>query len=114
MGSLILLFSVTLSVILAASFREVRHRNSKMLEHYVQTYSLEQQTGMNAPEQQTGMNAPEQQTAGMSAGQQVYDLRTADRDGSWNRLPTEYTWHKPVHESDRKYRGSAGSWQAPD
>ena len=35
MGSLILLFSVTLSVILAASFREVRHRNSKMLEHYV-------------------------------------------------------------------------------
>ena len=41
MGSLILLFSVTLSVILAASFREVRHRNSKMLEHYVQTYSLE-------------------------------------------------------------------------
>ena len=40
MGSLILLFSVTLSVILAASFREVRHRNSKMLEHYVQTYSL--------------------------------------------------------------------------
>ena len=66
MGSLILLFSVTLSVILAASFREVRHRNSKMLEHYVQTYSLEQQTGMDAPEQQTGMNAPEQQT-GMSA-----------------------------------------------
>ena len=38
MGSLILLFSVTLSVILAASFREVRHRNSKMLEHYVQTW----------------------------------------------------------------------------
>ena len=59
MGSLILLFSVTLSVILAASFREVRHRNSKMLEHYVQTYSLEQQTGMNAPEQQpAGQNTP--------------------------------------------------------
>ena len=79
MGSLILLFSVTLSVILAASFREVRHRNSKMLEHYVQTYSLEQQTGMNAPEQQPGMDASDQQTAGQNT-------------------PA----HKPVHESDRQ------------
>lgn len=39
MGSLILLFAVTLAVILFASFREVRKKNLDMLERYAQTYS---------------------------------------------------------------------------
>ena len=115
MGSLILLFSVTLSVILAASFREVRHRNSKMLEHYVQTYSLEQQTGMNAPEQQTGMSALEQQTemnaleqqpgmsaleqqTGMNAPEQQPGMNAPEQQPAGQNTPV----HKPVHESDRQ------------
>ena len=106
MGSLILLFSVTLSVILAASFREVRHRNSKMLEHYVQTYSLEQQTGMNAPEQQTGMSALEQQTemnaleqqTGMNAPEEQTGMDASDQQTAGQNIPA----HKPVHESDRQ------------
>lgn len=52
MGSLILLFAVTLSVIMFASYREIRQKNSEMLERYVELYSLEQQTGNGeAPEQ---------------------------------------------------------------
>ena len=106
MGSLILLFSVTLSVILAASFREVRHRNSKMLEHYVQTYSLEQQTGMNAPEQQTGMSALEQQTemnaleqqTGMNAPEEQTGMDASDQQTAGQNIPA----HKPVHESVRQ------------
>ncbi len=42
MGSLILLFAVTLAVILAASFRDVRQKNQHMLERYVEMYSLDQ------------------------------------------------------------------------
>lgn len=45
MGSLILLFAVSLSVIMFASYREIRQKNSEMLERYVELYSLEQQTG---------------------------------------------------------------------
>ena len=106
MGSLILLFSVTLSVILAASFREVRHRNSKMLEHYVQTYSLDQQTEMYASEQQPGMNAPEQQP-GMSALEQQIEMYAPEEqtgmDASDQQTAGQNTpVHKPVHESDRQ------------
>ena len=42
MGSLVLLFVVTLSVILFASFREVRQKNLDNLERFVDLYSLEQ------------------------------------------------------------------------
>ena len=48
MGSLILLFVVTLSVILLASYREIRQRDARMLEHYVETYRPRQ-----VPEGQT-------------------------------------------------------------
>lgn len=41
-GSLILLFTVTLSVILLASFGEIRHKNVEMLERYVAEYSLDE------------------------------------------------------------------------
>ncbi len=43
MGSLILLFSITLTVILLVSFREVRQKNTDMLNRYAEMYSLEQQ-----------------------------------------------------------------------
>lgn len=38
MGSLVLLFAVTLSVILIASYHEVRQRNADMLAHYAEQY----------------------------------------------------------------------------
>ncbi len=41
MGSLILLFGVTLGVILTASFHEVRQKNADMLERFVEMYSLD-------------------------------------------------------------------------
>ena len=41
MGLLILLFAVTLSVILFASFREIRKKNLDMLERYAETYTLD-------------------------------------------------------------------------
>ena len=39
MGSLILLFAVTLSVIMLASYHEIRQRNTEMLESYAERYS---------------------------------------------------------------------------
>ena len=45
MGSLILLFVITLTVILFASFREVRQKNLDMLERYVEMYSPDQDPG---------------------------------------------------------------------
>ena len=45
MGALILLFGATLSVIMAASYREIRQKNTDMLERYVDLYYLEQQAG---------------------------------------------------------------------
>ena len=45
MVSLILLFAITLSVIMLASYREIRQQNAEMLERYVELYSLEPQPG---------------------------------------------------------------------
>ena len=45
MGSLVLLFAVTLSVILLASYREIEQRNAGMLERYAEMYSAEEQSG---------------------------------------------------------------------
>lgn len=42
MASLILLLAVTLSVIMLASYREVRKRDSEMLKRYAELYTLEQ------------------------------------------------------------------------
>ena len=44
MGSLILLFVVTLSVIMIASYQEIRKKNTEMLKHYMELYSDKQQT----------------------------------------------------------------------
>ena len=43
MGSLILLFVITLSVIMLASYREIRQNNASMLERYAELYVLENQ-----------------------------------------------------------------------
>ena len=52
MLSLFLLFGVTLSVIMLASYREIRQKNSAMLERYVELYSFDQKPdGQFDPEQ---------------------------------------------------------------
>ena len=45
MGSLILLFAVTLSVIMLASYREIRQENMEMLKRHVELYYLEDEAG---------------------------------------------------------------------
>ncbi len=45
MGSLILLFAVTITAIMAASYHEIRQKYQDMLEHYVEMYSLEHPPG---------------------------------------------------------------------
>ena len=46
MGSLILLFAITLSVILLASYREIRRDNMEMLKRHVELYYLEDEAGV--------------------------------------------------------------------
>ena len=48
MGSLILLFALTLSVILLASYREIRQENMAMLKRHVELYHLDSETGIPA------------------------------------------------------------------
>ena len=58
MGSLILLFVITLSVIMLESYREIRQNNADMLERYVELYVLENQPGrQDGPE--LGQEPPE-------------------------------------------------------
>lgn len=54
MGSLVLLFAVTLSVIMLASYREIRRQNAEMLERYVELYSLKQSNVQGEPELKPG------------------------------------------------------------
>ena len=56
MGPLILLFVLTLSVIMLASYREIRLRNSRMLARYAELYSLEHQ-----PEDQDSLKSDTRQ-----------------------------------------------------
>lgn len=42
MGSLVLLFAVTLSVIMLASYREIRKKSADILQDYIDVYSLDQ------------------------------------------------------------------------
>ena len=50
MGSLILLFAITLSVIMFASYREIRQNNAEMLDRYVELYYLGSESGaLNDP-----------------------------------------------------------------
>ncbi len=45
MGSLVLLFAITLSVIMLASYREIRQENMDMLKRHVELYYLEDKEG---------------------------------------------------------------------
>ncbi len=45
MGSLVLLFAITLSVIMLASYREIRQENMDMLKRHVELYYLEDEEG---------------------------------------------------------------------
>ena len=57
MGSLILLFAITLSVILFASYREIRQENMEMLRRHVELYGRDQEAGgpaSGAPEPPRG------------------------------------------------------------
>ena len=61
MGSLALLFVVTLSVIMLASYREIRMQNNRMLERYAELYSLDGPSGS----QEGPGNMPDGQNPGM-------------------------------------------------
>ena len=50
MGSLLLLFIITMSVVMLASYREIRQKNTELLDRYVELYYLGSQSGaMNGP-----------------------------------------------------------------
>lgn len=64
MGSLVLLFAITLSVILLASYREIRQENMAMLKRHVELYYLDSETGVpavppDAPPDMPDTHAPE-------------------------------------------------------
>ncbi len=91
MGSLILLFAVTLSVILLASYREIRQENRAMLQRYVELYYLEGETV--SPASGTPADRPVQSDApvgeppdrtGVSAGKSpgMPDLPAGERPGT--------------------------------
>ena len=58
MGSLILLFGITLSVILLASYREVRQRNADMLAHYAEQYVPGESSGQRPEPQSAAESGP--------------------------------------------------------
>ncbi len=73
MGSLILLFTVTLSVIMLASYREIRQQSSEMLKRYVELYMPDQQSEPEiAPDEQPGKQ--EFPGPGPQQGEQPPDL----------------------------------------
>ena len=91
MGSLILLFAVTLSVILLASYREIRQENMAMLQRYVELYYLEGETGSPADgtpaERPVQSDAPAEElpdSTGMSAGKRsgMPDMPAGERPGA--------------------------------
>ena len=58
MGSLILLFAVTLSVILFASYRELQKKSADILNDYIEAYSLEQASEVPAGPGDPGSPGP--------------------------------------------------------
>ena len=58
MGSLILLFAITLSVITLASYREIRQENMAMLKRHVELYYLDSETGSPAVPPDAPPDAP--------------------------------------------------------
>ena len=84
MVSLVLLFSLTLSVILFVSAREIRQKNMDMLNRYAQQYSLEQptnssggQTNSNGQSNGQGSQQPPDKPDNQPPGQRSdYELST--------------------------------------
>ena len=74
MGSLILLFAVTLSVILLASYRELRKKSGEILQDYIEMYSLEPVP--DAPEDPGPGPAPEPQKKDQPAETRDFHLST--------------------------------------
>ena len=75
MGSLILLFAVTLSVVMFASYREVRLQNTEMLERYVELYALEGQPGGPNDPGPMGSKPPDEPPGGPQPGKPPVDSR---------------------------------------
>ena len=72
MGSLLILFAITLSVILFASYREIKRNNSEKLERYADLYRMESQSpelappeiNMESDEQRVNLSPPENRPEG--------------------------------------------------
>lgn len=62
MGSLLILFAITLSVILFASYREIRNNNSEKLERYADLFLLNSQSQDQAPPEPNSESKSEQRT----------------------------------------------------
>lgn len=96
MGSLILLFVVTLSVIMFASYREIRQKDSEMLERYVELYRLDsdpnpddQKTYDQKPDSQRPSDAPEIPEQMQDSGSKKYNPPIEER--SDYKLSTFYS-----------------------
>ena len=68
MGSLLLLFTVTLSVILLESYREIRSDNRELLEEYADMYMLEQEDSNASDREDTPDGAGPQADSGRPGG----------------------------------------------
>ena len=88
MGSLILLFVVTLAVILFASYREIRQSNADMLERYVELYALENQPARQEDPEQ-GPEPPEKPSPD-DPGQEPPEKPPLDREPDY-QLSTFYS-----------------------
>ncbi len=75
MVSLILLFAVTLSVIMFASYREVRQQNTEMLEHYAELYFYEDPSDSRPDQGPMGSKPPEEPGHGPQQGMPPIDTR---------------------------------------
>ena len=75
MASLILLFAVTLSVIMLASYREVRQQNTEMLERYAELYSLEDRPGSLNDQEPLSSKPPDEPGRGSPQGKPPIDSR---------------------------------------
>ena len=62
MGSLLILFAITLSVILLASYREIRNNNAEKLERYADLFLLNSQSQDQAPPEPNSESKSEQRT----------------------------------------------------
>ncbi len=86
MGSLILLFAVTLSVIMLASYGEIRQNNAEMLERHVEMYALEKETDGQKDWQ------AERQADGQKEGRPekpLKDPRDPDQGPPWGKRPMD-------------------------